>query len=543
MNNTDVVMSDFSRRSLLKLGLAGTAVALGAASGCTSESDPNQVPASQRIALPAYIPFRAAVPDLKGEKGSADAFLHYPQNPPATISERPGDGSPINAMLSIFYPAWPPAGRNAALHHLNDELGSEMVFQQVPGTDYAAKVATVVAGNDLPTMMEIDSSVPNLPELMKAKFIDLSSHLSGDAIKKYPNIANLSSDVWPAGIFNNAIYGIPTARGMWQSGVMFQRRDLIKAKGLTADDIGSFADLFALSKQLTDSRNSTWALAAVPTDYIRQMLDVPNVWRLDKGKLTNAYEVPEQQEVLNACIKLWKAGVVHPDGFALNGEQVRQYFLAGRTMICNGSYQGWSRFYKEQPQGKPLDLQGLPLPGFSGGKGTFWLAAPAYSIGAIPKGNEKRVETLLKVWNYLIAPFGSAEYLNVVYGQKGQDYRLNGSDPVQTTRGQREAMLLTTLVCAPEVAYYPNSPHVAKDTYAHMKAMTANNPTRNPALYIYSQTQSRKGGALDAQMVSDFNDIIQGRKPVSAWQDSVAAWRSGGGDKIRGELEEGLSRQ
>ncbi|TCC51474.1 extracellular solute-binding protein [Kribbella pittospori] len=539
----DIVSSHLSRRSLLRLGLSGAALTAGGGllAGCSSSGDSRGVvPASERVPLPAYVPFEGARPDLKGEKGSADGFLHYPQNPPKSVDGRPGDGAPITAMLAIFYPAWPAASENAAWSYLNEQLGSELQIQQVPSPDYVARFATTIAGNDLPAVMQV-GKVARLPELMKAKFVDLTKYLSGDAVKKYPNLANIPSEAWPAGVFNNAIYGIPTTRGMWQSSVLFNRSDLIKAKGLDAGQIASFDDLFSLCKELTDSKNSVWALATPPIGYIRQMLKMPNVWRLDGGKLTNAYEVPEQEEVLNACIKLWKAGVVHPDAFALNSEQTRQFFIGGRTLICGGNYQAWSRFHREHKPGTSFDLDALPLPGYSGGQGTFHLAEPAYSVGGISKGNEDRVETILKVWNYLAAPFGSAEYLAAIYGQSGPDYTLNGSDPVQTARGLREQLLLTPLVAAPGVAYYPNDSQVTEKTHAHMKKMANTNAIQNPALYQYSETASAKGGELNKRMDSDFNDIIQGRKKISDWAKSVASWRSGGGDRIRTELEAAMS--
>ncbi|MFC7621110.1 extracellular solute-binding protein [Microlunatus sp. GCM10028923] len=541
--HNEVISSPFSRRSALTFGLSAAALAAGGGSlaGCTTRGTAEgPIPVAERVPLPTHLPYRGTTPDLEGKNGSADAYRHYPADPPTTVTEPPGDGAPISAILSIFYPSWPPVAENAAWQHLNASLGSELEIQQVPSVDYVARFATMVAGNDLPAMLEV-ANVARLPELMKAKFVDLTEHLSGDAVKQYPNLANLPPEAWRAGVFDNAIYGIPTARGIWQSMVQFQRNDLIKERGLDAGEIGSFDELFTFCQEVTDSRNSVWALATVPYGYVGQMLGLPNVWRLDGGALTRAYEVPEQEEVLNASIKLWKAGVVHPDAFALNGEQVRQHFLSGRVLLCNGSYQAWSRFHRESQPDAPFDLDALPLPGFTGGKGVFHLNKPAYSVGAISKGNENRVETLLKVWNYLAAPFGSAEFLTAVYGKEGEDYRLEGSDPVQTVRGMREQLLLTPLVAAPAAVYYPNDASVTEKCYAHMLAMADNNAIQNPALYRYSVTESHKGVELTRRMDSDFNDIIQGRKKISDWADSVRAWRSGGGDQIRSELEAALA--
>ncbi|HLT62774.1 MAG TPA: extracellular solute-binding protein, partial [Microlunatus sp.] len=515
-----------SRRSVL--GWSTAAVAGLAGCGTAGGSSDEPVPLADRVDLPTHVPFRTVPPDLEGRHGSADAFLHYPEDPPRTVSEPPGDGRPVTALAGYWLAAPPSMGENVAWQHLNEQLGSEFRFQPVPAADYPARFATTVAGNDLPAMMEL-ADVARLPQLVRARFIDLTEHLSGDAVKQYPNLANLPPAAWRAGVFNNAIYGIPTDRGMWQTSLMFQRKDLITARGVDAGQVTDFADFLALCRELTDRRRSVWALTRVPIGYVRQMLGLPNVWRYENGRLTHTYEVPEQQEVLSACLKLWQAGVVHPDAFAVSGVQGKQLFGAGRTLLIDDSYPAWFQYHREQTVGETFDIDGLPLPGYDGGRGTLHLGAPAYSVGAISKGNEDRVETILKIWNYLAAPFGSAEHLSVIYGREGIDYQLQGSDPVQTQQGLREALSLVTLVCAPRIGYYPNDPEVTEKFFAHMAAL-APQGIQNPALYRYSQTQSEDGQELTTRVDSDFADIVQGWKKIGDWPDVVATWRNRGGD-------------
>lgn len=529
------------RRTLFKAGLA--TVGVGAA-GCVQQSGTNSglVPPSERVPLPTHVPFATSPPDLRGEGGSTDGFLRYPTAPPKTVTDTPGDGKPVTALASIFTPAPPAMSQNRAWQRLNNELGSEFQFEYVTAADYKARFATAVAGNDLPAMMEL-ADVPNKPQFLRARFVDLTEHLSGDAVKKYPNLANLPPAAWQAGVFNNAIYGIPTDRGMWQTSILLQRSDLVAQRGLDAGTITNFDDLYRLCGQLTDAKSSRWALTTVPIAYVRQMLGVPNTWRRnDNGTLTSAFEVEEQEEALNACIKLWRAGVVHPDAFSLSGVEAKQQFGAGRTYLIPDTYPAWFQFYREQANFDGFDIDGMPLPGYYGGEARVHLGAPAYSVAAISQGHADRVETILKVWNYLAAPFGSAEHLTVIYGQEGDDYTLQGSDPIQTERGKREALSLVTLVCAPRVAYYPADSRATQKFYDHMKKM-AQNALPNPAIYRYSPTESTKSFAINRQITGDFNDIILGRKKINDWKQSVATWRTSGGDAIRTELEEALAAE
>lgn len=530
------------RRDFLRLGLTGAVLAgplAGTLAGCANhdqQSGASGADPAGRALLPAYRAFQAGTPDLKGEHGASDGYFHYPAEPARTVDAKPGDGKPITAMASIWSPAPPGLPENLAWQHLNDQLGSEFQFQAVPAADYKARFATTIAGGDLPSMIEL-AQVPRLPELLRATCIDLTEHLTGDAVLRYPNLANLPGPAWQAGIYDGAIFGIPTDRGLWQSGILFQRSDLIKEKGLSAADLRDFGDFAAFCGELTNARKSSWALATVPIPYLRQLLGIPNGWRVDGDTLISAYEVPEQEQALQACIDLWQAGVVHPDAFAVAGNlKAKQLFGAGRVHLAWDAYAAWFQFHRENPPGTPFDLDGMPLFGFDGGTVPFHLGPPAYSVGVIPKGNEDRLETILGVWNYLAAPFGSQEYLHTTYGKEGPNFTRRGSDPVRTERGKREVLSLSCLVCPPLVGYYPEDPEPTRRFHAHQTAMAANTEP-NPGRYRYSETNASDGIKINAVIDDTFNAIIQGRKPISDWAGAVATWRKGGGDKIRDELK------
>lgn len=527
------------RRAVLGGGIAAAAAMVA---GCSTKESDAPVPVSDRVPLPTHVPYTDVTPDLVGEHGSADAFINYPATPAISVPEVPGDGEPVSAMCATYMSARPPAPGNEGWQNLNDALGSEFRLDQVPAGDYVTKFSTVMAGGDLPDVVEI-AKVTRLPQLVEATLIDLTEHLSGDAIKNYPNLANLPTECWQAGVHNNAIYGIPTHRGMWQSPILMARKELTEAKGIDLEQITNFDDFLNVCVELTDQGDSVHALTTMPTDYLASMLGLPRGWRLEDGGLVSAYEVPEHEELLNAGVKLWEAGVVRPDAFTLSGFQPEQSVHAGQSVMFSGSYPTWIQYAREYTGTEPFTVTGLPLPGFNGGEGTFRLGDPAFSVAGISKRNEDRVEAVLKVLDYLCAPFGSAEHLTVQYGKQGVDYTLDGTDMVQTPDGVQNVLSLVSLVCPPRVGYYPNDPSVIQEWHAHMKRMATINPTQNPALYRYSATEVSKGPGLNRKISSTVNDILQGRKPVSDWPEAVSAWRSGGGDQIRGELEEALAAE
>jgi len=65
-------------------------------------------------------------------------------------------------------------------------------------------------------------------------------------------------------------------------------------------------------------------------------------------------------------------------------------------------------------------------------------------------------------------------------------------------------------------------------------------PFANPAAGVYSETSNRKNKQLNDAINQVTDDIVQGRKPVSAWATAVKNWKSDGGDKIAEELAQAL---
>jgi putative aldouronate transport system substrate-binding protein len=61
--------------------------------------------------------------------------------------------------------------------------------------DYGTKLNTTIAGGQLPDLLSLGSgngsAVANLPDFLNAMCMDLTPFLSGDAVKEYPNLANL----------------------------------------------------------------------------------------------------------------------------------------------------------------------------------------------------------------------------------------------------------------------------------------------------------------------------------------------------------------
>jgi putative aldouronate transport system substrate-binding protein len=149
-----------------------------------------------------------------------------------------------------------------------------------------------------------------------------------------------------------------------------------------------------------------------------------------------------------------------------------------------------------------------------------------------------RIRSLLSILNWFASPFGSQEYLFCRYGTTPRDYTLQGSDPVPTDVGAVEVgqMVLSLLATGPQVIYNPGQYQATRDLYSVLKRLSAVT-VAYPTAGLFSATNLTKGASINKKMTDLQLDIIQGRKPLSAWDAAVATWRSSGGDQMRSEYE------
>jgi ABC-type glycerol-3-phosphate transport system substrate-binding protein len=95
-----------------------------------------------------------------------DGYIRYPS--PAikgAPSEPPGAGSAVTALVDALYPPPTPLEQNPAWQEINKRLNATMQFNIVPPADYATKIATVMAGNDYPDIINFFGGLSAGPKL------------------------------------------------------------------------------------------------------------------------------------------------------------------------------------------------------------------------------------------------------------------------------------------------------------------------------------------------------------------------------------------
>ncbi|MFI5733652.1 extracellular solute-binding protein [Kribbella sp. NPDC051587] len=488
---------------------------------------------------PAYMRYTGVKPDLPGaEYKIPDAFVRYPANPAQAIRKPPGDGQPIDVLTYTNTPIPPKVEQNSFWQEFNKRVGSPVTVNLTPSVDYNQKFATVVAGDRLSDIFLV-GVVPQVPQLLEAKAVDLTPHLSGDNVKKYPYLANLPETAWNPCIFGGRIFGVPIPRGAISSQTMYSRADILEKQGVDGN-VKSVDEFVELCKAVTDKRQNRFALAAAPTQWIRNMYDVPNNWSESGKALVSNLEHPAQEEVFEVLRKLWSSGYIHPDAFSGQNQDMKVRFGNGSSPLVQDTYSAWPS-YLQTAVDPNARIAIIPPPKHDGsGPGRLWLGAPAIGFAAISKKAAGRVETMLAYLNFLAAPFGTQEYLFRKYGLPGLHHKVVDGNPVLTEKGFSEVQLgLMYTADGPWTIFLPEKAGNAEAEFTAMK-QTCPPAFADPVAGMYSETNVRKGPQLTADITQITNDIIQGRKPVSAWAGAVKKWKSGGGDKIAEEFAQAL---
>src|SRR5205814_9684517 len=171
---------------------------------------------------------------------------------------------------------------------------------------------------------------------------------------------------------------------------------------------------------------------------------VPNNWSLDKsGKLVKDFETDEYKAAVGFARDLWSAGVWHPDSRTLSGTTLSTALRGGQTAVASHSFGAliaqWPLLASENPAARlrvihPFSADGKTKPIYHTGPSNF-------GMSFVKKASDDRVRLLLRVLNYIAAPFGSAERTMLDYGVEGVHYDRNAQGvPVLTDKGKAEVL-------------------------------------------------------------------------------------------------------
>jgi putative aldouronate transport system substrate-binding protein len=170
----------------------------------------------------------------------------------------------VTFFVPAYYPPNTPLDQNPAWQEINKEIGATIRMDPVPLADAPAKLATLMAGDQLPDVIHFSggwNAAPKLPQFAEARCEDLTPYLSGDAIKAFPNLAAIPTYAWRNCVYNGKLFAIPIHRPAVQS-VSF-KNSAVYEKEFGADYLPKSSDDFKrMLTQMTNAQSNQWGYGA-----------------------------------------------------------------------------------------------------------------------------------------------------------------------------------------------------------------------------------------------------------------------------------------
>ncbi|MCX4905030.1 extracellular solute-binding protein [Streptomyces sp. NBC_00878] len=535
-----------SRRSFLASTAVATAAVAGGmpllaacgGSGGGSKDGTTSGKDAQKI-LPAFVAQSVVTPDIASKNGSAVGFTGRLSlaDLKTSVPKKLGKGSTVKIMS----PFWgsPPKSNNAYYSAMNEQIGTDIVWQNQDGNTYDEKLGAVLASSDMPDVVVIPSwnMGGKIPSAIISKMADLGPYLSGDKVKDYPNLAAIPTDAWKYSIFGGKLRGLPMPAPIVPGIVPFYRKDVFDEKGYELPT--SAAEFLALAKEITNAKAKVWACddmkwTAFNSFGVLSGSEKPLGWNLVDGKLKYRVEFDEYLEALEWTRKLYAAGVVHPDARAVNQGNAGQRFTDGEVLMYNQNISDWwGKMAEQAGQNKDFRIAGMDIFGHAGGDPHLWAASSAGIFAFINRKASKAViHDVLAAANVTAAPYGTKEYMLTNYGVEGTHYTVKDGMPVKTDKGNIEVVNAYVMIAspAPTVAH-PDFPDIAKDQVEWQQRMGAF--TTKSTFFGLQVTEPARWTNLSSDFENLEDDVVRGRKKISDVQQAASDWKSQGGDKLR----------
>ena len=571
--NTQVTRRSFVVGALGTLGLGvlaactPTAPSAPAAGGAATQNaapgTAQPAAAGGKLQLPTLVPFKGVQPDVPGTDTIPDGYKNYPKSPVQSVAKPPGDGGTVTVAGEVFT-SLIPVDQNTLWQQLNKAMNVNLQLNLAPFTDWAfGKFQALVAGNDLPdiTMIPIGGVIPDLPSFLESRIQDLTPFVSGDAIKEYPNLAALPTIGWKGMVYNNKIFAVPLASNQFYWG-LWGRQDWLESKSLGWPKTA--ADFRQAMKTLTNPQSNVYGIGLeVSNRYAYGNTNVggqlwpaiyaaPNNWGVGSdGKWTKDWETDQFKAGVQLARDVFADGSFSPDTtLATNTaddafETGKFAFRFSNALNVNHYDAGAVPVHRLMPtQNPPWKLRLVPpIAADANSKGQYNYGPGNFGLLVLKKASSDRIKLLLKCIDYIVAPFGSQEYLNVTYGVKDQDYQLDqNGNPVRTKQGIANMIPWIGVMGVPApVLFDPQLSSFPTDMNASLKQLAAV-AVQDPTVGLYSATNQKQGFLIQTKLADGLMDIIAGRRPMSDYDSLIADWRSGGGDAIRQEFQQAYAQ-
>ena len=154
--------------------------------------------------------------------------------------------------------------------------------------------------------------------------------------------------------------------------------------------------------------------------------------------------------------------------------------------------------------------------------------------------DEARIRELLSVVDYLSAPFGTTEYMQVNWGTEGKEYTVEDGNYVFTEAGAQNVPGLQSalqIMAAGEGVIYNPIPEDTRYIYECEQELLPL-AQKSPIKGLYSPTNSRLGTKIKTRLDEARDEAIQGRGTIDDFKAALRDWEEKGGKQILEEFSE-----
>jgi putative aldouronate transport system substrate-binding protein len=524
----------------LSVGLGGAASNVAAANAAAWQAQ--ATPNAEGI-IPSPMPGVPAV------------YTKYPE-PYASVTEPSGKGGKVR-IFWLTDKRIKPRDDNTWWQELEQRLGVELDIQLIPGAAYGDKIATTIAGGDMPELMQVLTLLsPQQPKFMlQGAYTDLTEILSEEGRSSFPNLAKIPEYAYTNSKLNGTLYAVPSPfpiepNAQWYRGDWAIRLGI--AAPTNAAEYQGMLQAFTANDPDGNGNTDTYGTAFEQLNgfeqrFVHGMFRVPcesDGFRLnDDGTFTYVLETEEFRNALDYSRQLWAANVFHPDSRTMANTDVRDQVIGS---VAGGGAIGFVLVSDSRKNLKLVapegTIVGLVPPGHDGGQGVNYNIDGYFGQVAIPASigkDEEKLRELLGICNFFAAPFGSDEHIFLTLGKEGVHWTPNDDGSrTQTQQGQEE--VIGSILGGDSVLFDANVEQAIEfQSMMYQQAQTGLFSATSP---LYSETMSNKGSEL-AQLYTDRRyEIGTGAKDLDAIDSWISDWKSRGGDDIQRELEEAYAQ-
>jgi putative aldouronate transport system substrate-binding protein len=247
-----------------------------------------------------------------------------------TASEAPAVSKPLDLsiMLISFGTSAPPD--SVLEKEVEKQTNTNLNLTWVPYNEYESRQNVGLASGDLPNLVQLLPSGPQLYTSVQASaidkkvFHDLTEYIKDPTFaEKYPNLGEIPQSLWDKMTFNGGIYAIPrniepeTFTGLWM------REDLLNKAGLTPPT--TVDELAETIIQLSDPENGIYGFeldgagkldSATMKGLAASFTGIADWGVNDQGDFVYRDFTPGYKDFLAWFKKLYDAKGIHPE-FAL----------------------------------------------------------------------------------------------------------------------------------------------------------------------------------------------------------------------------------